>query len=419
MFKSLFKKLGYVPQIKSAFYPNDSSTVVTIDQFTSNLVYNANYMQLAKEGYIENVISSTCISRTAAAIADLPFDIFIDGKDIADRTDRLAMSLKRVTRMPTPDYDWHEFMTAVSSYQPIAGRSYIYPNMEGVGELPLTLEYFRPDRVSIINTDDDRVFEYQYNNGSRRQIFPRDEEGFFDLIDLKNFNPLSDIQGLSDVVVAGLAIDSHTEANKYNKQIVQNGAKPSGMITLQGDENSGQLDAAEVKVLKDRMNQQLKAKNGGIFVFDMPAKFEAMNFTNSEMDWLNGIKANAISICNAFNFPPHLLGLESTTFNNIDSAKLEFYTQAVVPKGKKILNAIANFYSRKLGQDIEFRIDKKKVLELAPLFREMRKEAREDFAIGLISQNEGREELDREPVPLGDDIFVDQNNQPMNQPIEG
>lgn len=419
MFKSLFKKLGYVPQTKSAFDHGASSTIVTIDQFTSNLVYNANYMQLAKEGYIENIISSTCISRTADAIADLPFNIFIDGKDAVDRTDRLAMSLKKVVRNPTPDYSWQEFMVAVSSYKPIAGRSYIYPNMEGVGELPLTLEYFRPDRVSILNTDDDRVFEYQYNNGSRRQIFKRDEEGFFDLIDLKNFNPLSDIHGLSDVVVAGLAIDSHTEANKYNKQIVQNGAKPSGMITMNDKEMSGQLDPAEIKVLTDRMKQQLQRNNGGIFVFDTPAKFESMNFTNNEMDWLNGIKANAISICNAFNYPPHLLGLESTTFNNIESAKLEFYTQAVIPKANKILNSIASFYSRKLGHNIEFKIDKKKVLELAPLFREMRKEAREDFSTGLISQNEAREELDREPLPLGDDIFVDQNNQPMNQPFEG
>ena len=419
MFKSLFKKLGYVPQTKSAFYPDASSTIVTIDQFTSNLVYNANYMQLAKEGYIENVISSTCISRTAKAIANLPFDIFIDGKDIADRTDRLAMSLKRVTRMPTPDYNWNQFMVAVSSYKPIAGRSYIYPNMDGVGGYPLTLEFFRPDRVSIINTDDDRVFEYQYNNGSRRQIFPRDEEGFFDLIDLKNFNPLSDIHGLSDIVVAGLAIDSHTEANKYNKQIVQNGAKPSGMITLQGDENSGQLDAAEVKVLKDRMNQQLQAKNGGIFVFDMPAKFEAMNFTNSEMDWLNGIKANAISICNKHDYPPHLLGLESTTFNNIDSAKLEFYTQSVIPKGKENLDAIATFYSRKLGVDIEFKIRKREILELGPLFKEISAEARLNFASGLIHQNEGRDLIGYEETSLGDQIWVDQNNQPMNQPIEG
>ncbi len=419
MFKRLLKKCGYVPEKKSAFYPDAGSTIVNIDQFTSNLLYNANYSSLAREGYIENVISNRCVRHTAECIADMKFDILIDGVNIKDRTDRLAKSFKDLVKNPNVDYSWKFFVKSVQSHRPIAGRGYIHAELEGVGGLPSGIEFFRPDRVSILNSTDSRIFEYQYNNGSRREIFKRDEDGYFDLIDLRMFNPLSDIDGLSAFVPAGLSIDSHTEANKYNKQIVQNGAKPSGMITLQDTENSGMLDEAEIKNLTDRIRQKLARDNGGIFVSDMPAKFESINFSNSEMDWLNGIKSNAIAICNALDYPPHLLGLESTTFNNAAEAKLELYENSAIPKAQEMYDAISAYYSRKLDMDIEFKVDIKSIIALAPRFKEIRAEAREDFKSGIISQNEAREEQGREEINGGDDIFVDHNNQPMNQSLEG
>lgn len=417
--KSIGLKITSQPMsTKSAFNPASASTVVTIDQFTSNLMYSANYGTLAREGYIENYISNTCISRTAKAIAGLPFDIMINGDNAEDKTDRLSKSLVNLIESPNVDYDWEEFMIAISSHGPISGDMYIHPELEGVGGFPSGIEYFRPDRVSILNTQDSRVWQYQYNNGSTHKKFSRDEDGYFDLIHIKNFNPLSDTNGLSDVVVAGLAIDSHTEANKYNKQIVSNGAKPSGMISINDAENSGILTETQIKDLQDRIQQKLQSNNGGIMVMNANAKFESINFTNAEMDWLNGIKANAIGMCNKYDFPPHLLGLESTTFNNIDSAKLEFYTQSVIPKATKIYKSIGRFLSRKLGVKVEFKIRKRDILELAPLFKELSSEARENFKVGLIHQNEGREIIGFEETPLGDHVFVDQNNQPM-QPFEG
>jgi HK97 family phage portal protein len=419
MFKTLLKKLGYVPEMKSAFSPAAASTVVTIDQFTSNLLYNANYSTLAREGYIENVIANRCIRHTAECIANIDFDVLIDGESIYDRSDRVAESFRDLIKNPYVDYNWKFFVKSVQSHRPIAGRAYIYPELDNVGGLPSSIEFFRPDRVSIINSQDERVYQYQYNRGSDRRVFGRDEDGYFDLIDWRAFNPVSDTCGLSSIVPAGLSIDSHTEANKYNKQIVSNGAKPSGMISIQNDENSGHLDESQIKDLQDRIKQKLQSDNGGIMFMNANAKFEPINFSNAEMDWLNGIKANAIAICNALDYPPHLLGLESTTFNNAAEAKLELYENSAIPKAEEMYDTLSAFYSRKLGMDIEFKINVKNIVALAPRFKEMAEQARENFKSGLITQNEGRDLIGYEETPLGDDIFVDQNNQPMNQPLEG
>ena len=114
-----------------------------------------------------------------------------------------------------------------------------------------------------------------------------------------------------------------------------------------------------------------------------------------------------------------MLGLESTTFNNAAEAKLELYENSAIPKAQEMYDAISAYYSRKLDMDIEFKVDIKSIIALAPRFKEIRAEAREDFKSGIISQNEAREEQGREEIDGGDDIFVDQNNQTMNQPLEG
>lgn len=417
--KKVLKWAGYVPEKKSAMNWGNAASVISIDPFTSNLILNSSYQNLAKEGYIENVIANRCIRHTAECIAGIDFDIMINDKNADDSNDRLGQALKKIVKNPYPDCTWKDTVKKIYHHKAIDGNAYIYAPMENVGNMPSSLEVFRPDRVNVFESTDNRVHRYQYNNGDRIEIFTRDEDGYFDLIHIKSFNPVDDVRGLSPLIAAGLSIDSHTEANRYNKQIVKNGAKPSGMITVQDKDNSGMLDDDEIENLQRRIKEKLAKNNGGIFVSDMPAKFDAINFSNSEMDWLNGIKANAISICNALDYPPHLLGLESTTFNNAAEAKLELYENSVIPKTEDIYSSICDFYSRKTGQDVKFALNKKSILALAPRFMEISKEARENFKSGIISQNEARYQCGYDETSFGDDIFVDQNNQPMNQQLEG
>jgi phage portal protein BeeE len=191
------------------------------------------------------------------------------------------------------------------------------------------------------------------------------------------------------------------------------------MITLQDKENAGMLDPAEIKNLQDRMKEKLARDNGGVFFMDMPANFEAINFTNSEMDWLNGIRANAITICNVYGYHPFLLGLESTTFTNMDAAIQNWYETSVIPQAQGIFDKLGAFYSRKLGQDIEFKVDPSEILALAPRFKDKREESRQNWLAGGLTLNEFREKIGEEPIPGGDDIMVDQNGRPMNGQIEG
>ena len=138
-----------------------SSTIVTIDQFTSNLLYTSTYAQLAREGFIENAISHTCIKRIAEEVAHLPFEVLIDEKNINDINNPVARSLKELLKNPNSDYDWPSFIEGVMTYKPIDGRAYIWPQMSD-GGMPMMIEplVFRPNEEAggyMVDGDDVKI----------------------------------------------------------------------------------------------------------------------------------------------------------------------------------------------------------------------------------------------------------------------
>ena len=58
--------------------------------------------------------------------------------------------------------------------------------------------------------------------------------------------PLSDVDGLSSIRIAGLPIDGSTGALRWNKQILENGGKYSGIASIQDSETNQQLDSEQI-----------------------------------------------------------------------------------------------------------------------------------------------------------------------------
>ena len=410
MFKNLqnriAKSLGY--SRSSAITVGD---IVSLDKYSNDLSQTTNYHQLADSGYIKNYVSNKCIRATMQAIGDLKFDILINGESIADKSDRMSVAFKNLVRDPNPDYSWSDFVAAVYNGRTIDGSGYMHPEFFNDGR-PMAIEFFRPDRVTKTTADDERVHQYRYSRGSRQEVYTRDEDGHFDLIEWRAFNPVSDTQGLSSVRTAGLPIDGHTGGLKWNKQLVENGGKFSGIASLQDAEAGQSMDEEQIRALERKFNEKSNSSIGSWLISNVPIKIESMGLTATEMDWLNGIKAYAIGIANTLDYPPYLLGLESTTFNNQAEAKMDLYESSIIPKANDIYKRLSAFYSRKTGMDIEFKIDLDKIIALMPRMLERSSVADQQFNAGLISQNEARDILGREDTEFGDDLFVDKNNTP-------
>ncbi len=415
MFKNLqnriAKSLGY--SRSSAITVGD---IVSLDKYSNDLSQTTNYHQLADSGYIKNYVSNKCIRATMQALGDLKFDILINGESIKDKTDRMSVAFKNLVRDPNPDYSWSDFVGAVYNGRTIDGSGYMHPTFFVGDGAPKGIEFFRPDRVTKTTGADERVHQYRYSRGSRQEVYQRDEDGHFDLIEWRAFNPVSDTQGLSSVRTAGLSIDGHTGGLVWNKQIVENGGKFSGIASLQDAESGQSMDEEQLLALQKKFNEKSNSSLASWLLVNAPIKIESMGLTASELDWLNGIKAYAVGIANALDYPPYLLGLESTTFNNQAEAKMDFYESSVIPKANDIYKRLSAFYSRKTGMDIEFKLDLDKIIALIPRMLERSTVAGQQFNDGLISQNEARDIIGREEAEFGGDLFVDKNNTPSFGP---
>jgi HK97 family phage portal protein len=408
---------------KKSTASNSAANLAVLESFSNLLRLSKNYNDLAKTGYSENVIVNTCIHRTAAAINDIPHKYLLDGEEIDRSTNNpLVRSIINAIDNPNSDMSKDLFTESVLSSSMIAGEYYIFPSENAAGRVS-ELQYLRPDKISKTQSDDERVHQYEYNSGTRRYIFNREYskiqtsanssqitienpdtlEGCFNFIAFRNYNPLSEINGLSPLNAAGLSVDGHNTALEWNNSIMQNSGKPSGILSFPSPSDGDSLSALEKK-----MSEKTTGKNRGrILVAGGAAKFDKFSMTSQEMDFINGIVQRATDICNALDYPPFLLGFVGSTFNNQAEAKLSLYENSAIPKFKAIWGSLAAFLSKKYDINFEIKPDLKNVVALAPRFEQMNKNLLEQWRLNVIDQNEIRSELGYEEKQGGTDIYYD------------
>jgi len=391
------------------------TAVVMIDPITQGLIYNSSYQQLSRTGYIENVIGNRCMRETAQAVNSIPFEILINDEPIKDSSDRIARSFTKLVLDPNADYNWKFFVASVITHRFIRGRGYVHPEFSEITGEPIGIEFFRPDRVSITTGQDERIFSYRYSKGSRNEVFLRNDDGRFDLIDWRAFHPTSDTEGLGHVIPTALSMDGHTKGSKWNKQQLENGARNSGILSINpGDDQSGFLDEESLQKLQKKLDEE-NSKRYNTRIVNAPATYTPLNLSPLEMDFVDSIKSKAIEICNGLDYPPYLLGLDGATFNNQAEAKLALYENSAIPKAEEFYLELSSFYSRQLDAKVEFKLKLKEVVALAPRFREMHIQAREDWNSDLTKRSEAREAIGYEELDdLEGDVFKSDLKQPVN-----
>ena len=405
---------------------SSQTSITTLENFSQLLRITNDYKDLAKKGYTENVIVNTCIHRTAEAVNSIPHKYYLNGEEIEGETSNpLIKSIINAINNPGLDYTKALFTESVLSSYMISGESYVYAPENSVGRLS-GLQFLRKDKISKITAIDERIHQYEYNAGERRYIFnreysliqdskkagerlenPKTLQGCFNLVTYRSYNPLSETNGLSPLVSAGLSVDGHSRALEWNNSIMENSGKPSGMLSF-NNPDGGQLTPEQMDKLEKKMREKTTGKNRGrILVSNNPAKFDKFSMTSQEMDFIAGIVQRATDICNALDYPPYLLGFVGATFNNQAEAKLALYESSAIPKFELVWGTIASFLSKKYDIDFEIKPDLKQVVALAPRFEQMNNNLLNQWKLNVIDQNEVREELGYESKAGGDDLFYD------------
>lgn len=373
-----------------------------------------NYPAFAVEGYSKNVIVNHCINTIADSVADLPYIVKINNTDVTDSVNPITQLLKR----PNPLQSYKEFIRYVIAYKMIAGNSYIRSISMGAGKSRVfRLESLRPDWMTITPNSFQEPLEYIYTVAGASYSYPVDQATYLsEILQLKIFNPINNIYGLSPIQVAMLNVDQHNQANLWNFNLLRNQAKPSGLISVKAESPLNKTQRTQIEERLRNYNQGAKGA-GTPFVMGADLSWTQTSLTPAEMDWVNSKGVTARDICLAFKFPAFLLGMaEGATFTNMGEAKLSFYEETVIPLGENTLSELAYYISRMMGINLELSIDKDKVTALVPRRTEAIENAVNLVSNGIITINEGRSTIDWDKFksPNADTLMIPAGKLPID-----
>jgi len=415
MFKYIRNIFSSSKNKKSITNGNGMNDLVFLDQFTENIIYSNNYRTLAKKGYAQNVIAYHCINRIATSAQNIPVELYIDGKlQEIGMGDRLTKSLLFNMTQPNADQSGKQLLHEVISHRLIQGEFYVHTDTTSSGVI-MDTEGYRPDRIQKNTSGSDKIISMQYNNGSIQKTFERNEDGYFDLLFFKTFNPLSDIDGLSPISAGGMSLEQYNNANEWNKGMFDNGSKLSGILTLDSDGDDFEaMTPEEVKALADDINKKFRSHQGGIAVMNAKGRLDTISLSPQDMDFIEGQKSKAIEICNALNYPPYLLGIAGATFNNQKEAKESLYEEAVLPIINEYYEMLSSYHTRLFDKQIQYKVNLNEISALAEKRERTLESARKHYQSKIMTLAEARSASGLEVIEFGGDIFFGDMDKPNN-----
>lgn len=350
MFNNLFKKQKITRSFKT-YYQNIGKPIWT----------DRNYIHLAEESYVKNVIANRCISIITKSASSVPIKIRNKKTKQVIEEHKILNLLKK----PNPSSNKNIFFETIYSHKLIAGNVYIRM-IKNNQNIPQELYILRPDRITILAGNTDIPLAYKYKFNSTETIFKVDQlTGESDILHIKNFNPINDWYGLSQVEPASYSIDQHNEASKWNQAILQNGAKPSGALIVKNDNF---LTNDQFTRLKEQLNNEFSGSEnaGKPMLLEGGLDWKEISLSPKEMDFLEMKHSTARDIALSFGVPSQLIGIPGdNTYSNMSEARLFLWEQTILPNIDIILSSLNNWLTPLFDSNIELFYDKNDIIPLS------------------------------------------------------
>lgn len=301
------------------------------------------YARFADEAYVKNVIAHRAINMIASGVASIGIRLT---KPESRRNPALLEGhpLALLIARPNPFQSRAAFFEALLTTRLIAGNVYIQA-AGPEGEVPQELHLLRPDRVAVITGRSGVPAGYRYKVGEAVRDYPVDPlTGRSRVLHLKTFHPLDDWYGLSPIEAAAYSIDQHNQAGAWNQALLQNGARPSGAVVVQGEgKQPGTLSEEQYHRLKGQIEEQYAgaANAGRPILLEGGLDWKEMSLSPKDMDYINAKHSSARDIALAFGVPPQLLGIPGdNTYSNLAEARLALWEQTIMPLAEQLIGAL-------------------------------------------------------------------------------
>lgn len=319
---------------------------------------------------------------------------------------------------PNPFQNKRQFLSEYFLFYLLTGN--VYTNVVGTGK-PVRLDNYNPQYITIQESiNDGYPLTYSYSSGSAAENYNRDTDfkenkakflskNGNELIHLKNIDPKGDWNkkyGVSELVGCQLEIEQYLQASKHNNSLLENGCRPSMLISIEGEAGDDQMEAIEESV-----NSKLKGSTntGRPLLINSKTSIQQLSQNAKDMDFAGLKKDTMTAIYNCLKIPLAMVSQDSSTFNNLESSRYAFYDNNIIP----LINIVFTHLTRNVlsrypnSENLELTYDPSQIEAISD---RIKNEVRLDYEKGLLTRNEARAEIGKEQIGVEGDVFY----QPMN-----
>lgn len=369
-------------------------------------VKEKNLKEYFKEGYVENVIVYRAIREIVTALGSV--DIEVHNKEGEPIPDHPALKL---LKKPNPTEGWSQFLRHAFIEYLITGNMFLtkYPDTKQPSELWVMASKNTEVHAGAVGLP----LKYVYNSGSTKKEFPVDQvTGKSQVFQLKTYNPDSAFLGLPPMAHVALSADTHNSGLRWNNSLLENGARPSGIVYFKGTP-----DKATLGVVREWFKETLQGKRnaGEVPILTEEAKWESMSDTARDMDFLNTMREMAKYVASAYGVPLPLIDNDSSTFNNLEQAKERLWTDTVLPLLNEFLETFGNWLLPAYGEGLSFAYDMDSIPALEGLRQKRFDRMAKAVASGMMTVNEARTSIGYEEVEGGDTLMIPSGLLPLGE----
>ncbi len=370
----------------------------------------SNYETRAREGYVKNVVAHRVVNLLSTAAGSVPwllYSVNSDGQRQQVKKHKILDLLKR----PNCLMAGAEFFERLYAHRLISGNAYV--QMVKKNGRPFELFLLRPDKVEVVMNENSPIpagYVYRPQEMTdQEKFFPVSQiDGYSEILHIKNFNPLSDVYGISPMESAAYSIEQHNQASVWNQSLLKNGARPSGALVMKSQDGiADYLTEEQFARLKQQIDEKyVSAANAGRpILLEGGIEWQEMSMTPKDMDFIESKHSSARDIALAFGVPPQLLGIPGDmTYNNMQEARLALWEETILPLINSVKDSLNHWLSRSFGENLELDYDNDEISGLIKK-REIKLNSLEN--VSFMTINEKRDAIGLGPIKINEKIDGD------------
>lgn len=345
--------------IKKFFVKEDTPQINLDNAWLSFL--NGVSTEINKSLYFNYAINSG-LQNITRGCKSLEFGIYTkEDKTFKKSTSKQAKYLEQTIKRPNNLHNWNLLIESFV-YGIYLNGSLLFRRVEGLYKDDL----FIYNNQNFQVTRDNNTLEITSINFSNMHV-----EGYMlkNYVVASEFNPTSILQGTENGIPRAAALEPIKKLMNgiiaYNVNYMEHGGLLAGILNIAMERSP--TPAEEEKYDKKFKDSFTGVKNAGKIklVYGTGSSFTPINATNPrDLDYVEGLKELEKKVALGLGIPLPLVSSDSSTYNNLETAKKSLYEDTVIPLMKDFCEHLNNLFKDKLSEDEEFYFDESAIKPL-------------------------------------------------------